>query len=254
MSSLKFLCEKYFGTNNFYNILKVKPNASEKVIKRAYHKLSLLVHPDRVEQAQKEVATEKFKVLGKIHSILQDGEKRRFYDEYGELDEFMDLTYNWLGYWLSMFKKIDIGDVKKYEREYLGSETERRDIKRAYEISRGNMDTILEMVPFSNCDSEPRITRIVRRMVENGEVEWYKAFFNESKSKKAKRRKRWEQEQRETESISMKEIEEEMDRNMRLRARKFEKLFADIRKKYCSRKRNKCILHGTIQKMARKKR
>lgn len=53
-------------------------------VRKAYHKLSLLVHPDRVEEKEKIEATEKFKVLGKIHSILSDKEKRAIYDESGK--------------------------------------------------------------------------------------------------------------------------------------------------------------------------
>jgi len=44
----------------------------------------LLVHPDRVEEKKKVEATEKFKVLGRIHSILSDNEKRAIYDESGK--------------------------------------------------------------------------------------------------------------------------------------------------------------------------
>jgi DnaJ family protein C protein 9 len=44
----------------------------------------LLVHPDRVEEIKKVEATEKFKVLGRIHSILSDNEKRAIYDESGK--------------------------------------------------------------------------------------------------------------------------------------------------------------------------
>lgn len=53
-------------------------------VRKAYHKLSLLVHPDRVEEKKKAEATEKFKVLGRIHSILSDNEKRAIYDESGK--------------------------------------------------------------------------------------------------------------------------------------------------------------------------
>ena len=53
-------------------------------VRKAYHKISLLVHPDRVEESEKLEATEKFKVLGKIHSILSDKEKKAIYDESGK--------------------------------------------------------------------------------------------------------------------------------------------------------------------------
>ena len=52
-------------------------------VRKAYHKLSLIVHPDRVDENKKLEATEKFKVLGHVHSILSDSEKRKIYDETG---------------------------------------------------------------------------------------------------------------------------------------------------------------------------
>lgn len=52
-------------------------------VRKAYHKLSLIVHPDRVDENKKLEATEKFKVLGHVHSILSDTEKRKIYDETG---------------------------------------------------------------------------------------------------------------------------------------------------------------------------
>lgn len=171
------------------------------LVKKAYHKLSLCVHPDRVEEGQKKIATEKFQVLGKIHSILQDKAKRKLYDDFGEFDEEVDASFNWMDYWRSMFKKIEIKDIENYEKEYIGSETELKDIKKAYITTKGNMDKILEMVPFSNCDSEERIIDIVQNMVDNGEVLKYNSFFNENKSKKIKRHKKWEKEKQETELI-----------------------------------------------------
>lgn len=173
------------------------------LVKKAYHKLSLLVHPDRVEESKKTASTEKFKVLGKIYSILQDSEKRKVYDDCGEFDEDSYSTINWMEYWRSMFKKISIKDIQNYEKEYIGSETEIRDIKRVYVSSKGNMDVILECVPFSDCDSEPRIIEIVRQLVDNGEVEEYDSFFNEPQRKKNRRRRKWEAEREEAEKLNL---------------------------------------------------
>ncbi|XP_050462306.1 dnaJ homolog subfamily C member 1-like isoform X1 [Cataglyphis hispanica] len=87
MASLLDLCERYFGARNFYDVLKIPKSANDKQVKKAYYKLSLLVHPDRVEDDIKAEATEKFKVLGGIYSILSDNEKRKAYDESGQCDE-----------------------------------------------------------------------------------------------------------------------------------------------------------------------
>lgn len=103
-------------------------------VKKAYHKLSLLVHPDRVEESIKIEATEKFKVLGRIHSILSDSDKRKIYDESGQYDEDSEemVMRNWADYWRSLFKEITVEDINNYEKNYKGSETEIKDLKRAY--------------------------------------------------------------------------------------------------------------------------
>ncbi|KAG5865301.1 hypothetical protein JTB14_013797 [Gonioctena quinquepunctata] len=255
MTSFKSLCEKYFGCSNFYEILKVEPEATEKQLKKAYHRLSLLVHPDRVDEDQKAIATEKFKALGKIHSILQNPEKRKLYDDVGEYDEESesDSLFNWMDYWRNMFKKIELKDIEKYEKEYIGSETELRDIKRAYVGSKGNMDKILEMVPFSNCDDEARFIDIVQRMVDDGEVESYKSFFKESKQRKMRRHKKWEEEKKEAEQIDMKELEKEMELNMKKRASNFENFMNGLEDKYAPKKKRMSITDGSKKKKAVKK-
>lgn len=54
---------------------------------------------------------------------------------------------------------------------------------------KGDMDYILEAVPFTNCDEEPRLHAIIKNLIKEGEVPEYKAFTNE-KNKKKQRRKR----------------------------------------------------------------
>ncbi|KAK9696465.1 DnaJ domain [Popillia japonica] len=243
MSDLLSKCEEYYGTRNFYEVLSVSPNASEKEIKKAYHKLSLLVHPDRVEEAKKAVSTEKFKVLGKIYSILQNIEKRKVYDDSGEFDEDSYSTINWMEYWRSMFPRISTKDIENYEKEYIGSETEIYDVKRAYISSKGNMDVILEYVPFSNCDSEPRIIQIVRKLVDNGEVEEHDCFFNEPQKKKNKRRRKWEAERLEAEKLNLtdEEIEKSIRKNQERRHQELCSFMSNLEKKYCKPKKRQSI-------------
>ncbi|CAG9865130.1 unnamed protein product [Phyllotreta striolata] len=226
--AFKSLCEKYFGSSNFYEILKIEAGANTNEIKKAYHRLSLLVHPDRVDESEKDIATEKFKALGKIHTILQDKEKRKIYDDHGDFDEDSDSAFNWSEYWKVIFKKIETKDIEEFERNYIGSDRELRDIKKAYEQSRGNMDRILELVPFSNCDSEPRIIEIVQKMVDDGEVEYFVTFFKESKQRKLRRRRKYEKERREVEKINFEDLERELENNMKKRQEDFLNFVSDL--------------------------
>lgn len=212
MASLSDLCEQYFGARDFYEVLQIPKTANEKQVKKAYHKLSLLVHPDRVEESVKVEATEKFKVLGRIHSILSDNDKRKIYDETGQFDEESDevVMRNWADYWRTLFKPITVNDIKDYEQNYKGSEAEIKDLKRAYTDSKGNMDYILEAVPFTNCDEEPRLHAIIEDLIARGEVPEYKSFTEEDDKKKQRRKRKWAKEAEEAESLEkMLKIENE---------------------------------------------
>lgn len=171
-------------------------------VKKAYHKLSLLVHPDRVGEDEKSVATEKFKVLGKIHLTLQDKDKRKAYDDYGEWNEEND--FNWMEYWRNLFRKIDISDIDKYKNEYIGSEEERNDIRKAYINGKGNMNFFYENVSFANIEHEQRYIDIVKQMVDAGELEYFDCFFNEDKRKKQRRHQKYQREREEVEKIDSK--------------------------------------------------
>jgi DnaJ-class molecular chaperone len=67
---------------NYYDILGVPRNATDKDIRQAYRKLARQYHPD-VNPGDK-TSEEKFKQINEAHSILLDPEKRRRYDKYGD--------------------------------------------------------------------------------------------------------------------------------------------------------------------------
>lgn len=52
------------------------------------------------------------------------------------------------------------------------------------------MDYILEAVPFTNCDEEPRLHEIVQKLIDSGEVPEYKSFTEEASAKREKRKRK----------------------------------------------------------------
>lgn len=68
---------------DYYDILGVDKNASGDEIKKAYRKLAMKYHPDKVSSDKKEEAEEKFKEISEAYGVLSDEEKRRRYDQFG---------------------------------------------------------------------------------------------------------------------------------------------------------------------------
>ncbi|XP_026496821.1 dnaJ homolog subfamily C member 9 [Vanessa tameamea] len=198
------LCEKYFNTSDLYEVLQISENASDKEVKKAYHKLSLKVHPDRVKDDEKLDATEKFKVLGGVHAILSDKNKRELYDATKSVDED---DYNvlkdkdWTVYWRLLFKKITDEDIKAYEKEYIGSDEEKNDLKNAYLAGKGDMDYIVDQVQFARSEHEPRIRGILTEMIELGDIPAFKIFTHEPAKKRQRRHAKENREAKEAEEL-----------------------------------------------------
>ncbi|OUM66300.1 hypothetical protein PIROE2DRAFT_35924, partial [Piromyces sp. E2] len=67
----------------YYEILGISENATQVEIKKAYRKEALKWHPDK-NQHRIEEANEKFKLIAEAYEILNDPEKRKVYDLYGD--------------------------------------------------------------------------------------------------------------------------------------------------------------------------
>lgn len=68
---------------NLYAVLGVERGADEDAIRKAYRELARKTHPDvRPGDA---AAEERFKVISEAYSVLSDPERRRSYDEFGEI-------------------------------------------------------------------------------------------------------------------------------------------------------------------------
>ena len=64
------------NSDDYYEVLGVSKNVSEKDIRRAYRKLARQHHPDQ-NPDDKEAAEERFKAIGEAYGVLSDPKKRK---------------------------------------------------------------------------------------------------------------------------------------------------------------------------------
>ncbi|NXA44987.1 DNJB9 protein, partial [Nothocercus julius] len=74
------ITELILATESYYDILGVPKNASDRQIKKAFHKLAMKYHPDKNKSPGAEA---KFREIAEAYETLSDENKRREYDQYG---------------------------------------------------------------------------------------------------------------------------------------------------------------------------
>ncbi|ELR17899.1 DnaJ domain containing protein [Acanthamoeba castellanii str. Neff] len=208
----------------FYAILSVKKDASATEIRKAYHKLALQFHPDRVQgdDAARARAKSEFQTLGRIYETLSVEEKRKFYDETGSIehDDFLSSSEdkNWDEYWRLLFKKVTSDDIENYAKSFKGSELEASDVKQAYVDHEGNMERIIDTVVLSSWDDEDRFRAIIDAAIKAGEVPTFDEYEASAKKKQNKKRTTAAARRRKAQEEEEAKEAEELAQKMGLRA------------------------------------
>lgn len=247
MPSLLNTLEELFSTRDLYEVLELTKAADNAQIRKAYHKASLRVHPDRVTPSERPEATKKFQALGAVYKILSEKDSRLLYDESGEIDEendgVSDANRDWDQYWRLLFNKITVKDIKDFEEQYRYSKEEDADLKKAYEESKGDMNHILDSVLCSNLDDEERFTETIKEWIKTKQVTEYEAFTKETKASKTKRKKAAKKEAKEAEQaakeVGLKDGNDDLANMIMQRQKNREKeaedFFQHLAAKYCKK-------------------
>eukprot|EP00049_Salpingoeca_infusionum_P000092 m.37106 g.37106 ORF g.37106 m.37106 type:complete len:407 (-) comp10069_c0_seq1:928-2148(-) len=76
----KQMVQKVLSASTLYERLSIEKTADATVIRRAYRKLALQLHPDKNGAPR---AEEAFQAINRAHEVLSDDEKRKYYDMTG---------------------------------------------------------------------------------------------------------------------------------------------------------------------------
>uniref|UniRef100_A0A7S3GAA0 J domain-containing protein n=1 Tax=Palpitomonas bilix TaxID=652834 RepID=A0A7S3GAA0_9EUKA len=158
-----------------YEVLQVERTATAVEIKKAYRRLALQLHPDKNKE---EDAEEKFKSLQSAYAILSDEERRKLYDETGEVTEGLDLEKmkEWAEIWKQVFPPISASAIQDFMKEYKGSEEQKKDVLKHYAEFSGNMKKVMTWVMMAEVEDEPRFVSIIDAAVQAGDVKKYEKY------------------------------------------------------------------------------
>ncbi|TLZ51684.1 MAG: molecular chaperone DnaJ [Methanobacteriota archaeon] len=103
---------------DYYEVLGVARDASPEDVKRAYRKLAMEFHPDRVPAERKAAAEEKFKEVSEAYEVLADKEKRSLYDQYGHAGVEQQV---WGGQGFDWSRFTHVGDIEDIFGDFFGT-------------------------------------------------------------------------------------------------------------------------------------
>lgn len=163
-----------------YETLGVESSATSIEIKRAYKKLSLKYHPDKVQQKGGELDATLFPKIQFAYSILSDDTLRRRYDTTGSMDSFGDYgeTFDWREFFDSTGEKITAERIEEDRAMYQGSEEEQEEILLLFVRYEGDFLRIFESVPHLDFTEalEARVFQIIEDGINSGTIELDKSI------------------------------------------------------------------------------
>jgi DnaJ family protein C protein 9 len=186
MSAATILSEAFGENANLYSdVLNVTNDATPSQLRKAYYKLCLKYHPDKLSpnlpNEERELATKKFQAISLAYTILSDEDKRKEYDETGDLyDDDEDLSNSkegmkqWTDYFDAVFPKVTTADIDAFEVKYKCSDEEEKDVLKYYMQFKGDLNKMVECVMLSSdADKERWVKDYINPAIDKGSVSDY---------------------------------------------------------------------------------
>jgi DnaJ family protein C protein 9 len=172
---------------DLYSLMGLEKTASQDDIRKSYLKMAVRLHPDK--NPDDATSHDNFQSLQKAYAILSDPQKRKIYDQTGDIDSAESLTGeqfdNLYNFYRSQYAKVTEGDIVSFQNQYRGSASETSDLLQHYTNFKGKMKTVFEfqMCSYEDRDSH-RFMEIIEKAVKANKVEEYKPFLAWSKKVK----------------------------------------------------------------------
>lgn len=187
----------------FYEILGIEKSVSEQEVRKAYYKMALKYHPDRISPStsdnEKSEIESKFKAVGFAYEVLSSPEKRKIYDR--NPSAFSENSAD-ISKFSELFIKITTQDIEDFKRHYIDSAEELEDIMASYMKNYGDISKISEEVFFGSVYEEDRYLEIIKRQIAKNILPDYLSKSPESNKKKAMRVKKAEKEAAEADAYA----------------------------------------------------
>ncbi|KAJ3261943.1 DnaJ sub C member 9 [Chytriomyces hyalinus] len=203
---------------DLYAQFGVPRDANASTIKKAYHRLCLKYHPDKLSNlstdADRASASAEFQKITHFHAILSDPDRRKRYDSTGfvgtvggsDSDNGIDIQTppeGWDAFFRTLWGSLTTDKIDSFMLQYRGSNEEKQDLIKNYEKYSGNMAKILDATLFAIPDDEQRFRTIVQAALDAGQVTVkHAAFFTIDERATARRKRRAEKEAQEAEKIA----------------------------------------------------
>ena len=126
----------------------------------------------------------KFQAVSITYQILSDDERRKEYDQSGELvddseDDFVasEGFAQWEQFFKTVFVGINLDDIDKFTEKYKESEEEEMDVLKYYKVCKGDLNKMISCVMCSDKFDKARwVKNYIEPAIQRGDVPRYEAL------------------------------------------------------------------------------